>query len=54
MENILSDILTVIGGASIIATVTPTDKDNFILKLLSAIIHAVAMNFGKAKNEEQY
>lgn len=45
----LDKALTVIGAASIIATVTPTKKDDTLLGYLSAFVHFMAMNFGRAK-----
>lgn len=49
--DLLDPILTIIGGAAVIATVTPTKKDDTVIGYLSAFVHFLAFNFGKAKNK---
>lgn len=50
MEHI-ETALKIIGGASVIASATPTKKDDTVLGWLTAVLHFVAFNFGKAKNK---
>lgn len=49
IPEIIEGVLAIIGGASVIASVTPTKKDDAILSKVSSIIHFVAFNFLKAK-----
>ncbi len=51
LPEILEKALVVIGAASTVATVTTTKKDDTALGYLSAIVHFLAMNFGKANNK---
>lgn len=54
MENkvtIFSVATSVVGVAAVVATLTPTDADNKIIAKISAVIHFLAANFGKAKNK---
>lgn len=45
-------ILTGIGAFSTIATITPNESDDKVSNCILKIINLLAMNFGKAKNEE--
>lgn len=42
----------VVGVASMVATITPTPKDDGVLRIAKSILDIFAMNFGKAKNKE--
>jgi hypothetical protein len=44
--------LSVIGAASVIATLTPTPKDDVILYMAKRALDFLACNFGKAKNKQ--
>jgi hypothetical protein len=51
MEEYIELALAIVGVASIIATMTPTDIDNKVVSMASKFLHLLAMNFGKAKNK---
>ncbi len=51
LPEILEKAAVVIGAASTVATITPTKKDDSITSLLGTLIHMLAMNFGKARNQ---
>ncbi|MGL5726925.1 MAG: hypothetical protein ACRCYD_03605 [Plesiomonas sp.] len=42
----------VVAIASVIATMTPTPKDDGIIKTLTDILNFLALNFGNAKNAQ--
>lgn len=44
--------LKVVGAASIVATITPTPKDNMILGVLKKVLDVLAQNYGKAQNKQ--
>jgi hypothetical protein len=61
LQGLLADItltealtwaFAIVGAASSIAAVTPTAKDNRILKVIRKVLDALAMNVGNAKNKE--
>ncbi|MCK4579388.1 MAG: hypothetical protein KAU50_11405 [Candidatus Marinimicrobia bacterium] len=45
-------IATVIAGCALIASVTPSKKDDRILQFLLDIVNKLALNVGKAKNAD--
>ena len=47
---IIKGVSAIVGGASMLATITPTKKDDKILGYASKVIHFLAFNFGHAKN----
>lgn len=49
-ETLVQGALGLIGAGAILATITPTDKDDKIFGWLYKAIHTLGMNFGKAKN----
>ena len=51
--GIVAGLLAIIGGAAILATMTPTPKDDAILAKIKKVLDFVAMNIGKAKNEDK-
>jgi len=42
----------VIAAAAVIASFTPTPKDDGILLIMKKVLDALAFNFGKAKNAD--
>lgn len=44
-------ITSVLGTASIVATMTPTPKDDAVISKIQKFIHIVGLNFGFAKNK---
>ena len=44
--------LQIVGVASLIATVTPTPKDNVVLGGIKTVLNVLAGNWGKAENKE--
>ncbi len=50
-EAILQVVTAVIAAASAIAALTPTPKDDGLLKKLASIIDLLALNVGKAKDK---
>lgn len=51
MVDILEKATQVVGVLSIIATVTPTPKDDVILVVLRKLLNFGAMNFGQSENK---
>lgn len=49
METIVSYVTAIISAASIIAAVTPTPKDDNIIRKIYKIVDLLAFNIGKAK-----
>jgi|TARA_Y100000034_G_scaffold32262_1_gene39433 hypothetical protein len=52
LPDILHAITMIISGASIIASLTPSQVDNNFLNLVSKIINTLSFNIGKAKNAD--
>ena len=50
--GIVAGLLAIIGGAAILATMTPTPKDDAILAKVKKVLDFIAMNIGKAKNDK--
>tara|TARA_R100000742_G_C4279092_1_gene102899 strand:- start:3991 stop:4167 length:177 start_codon:yes stop_codon:yes gene_type:complete len=53
MENwtmIISAMTSIVGGFSIIATMTPNKADNMIVEKMAKFVNFMGANFGKAKN----
>lgn len=50
-DQLIMIALAVVGAAAAIATVTPTQTDNKIVDAVYKVLHTLAMNFGKAKND---
>ncbi|MDP0496400.1 MAG: hypothetical protein Q7Q73_09345 [Verrucomicrobiota bacterium JB024] len=48
-DEILLIITSVIAAASAIAAITPTPKDDAVLKVIKGIVDKLALNVGKAK-----
>ena len=44
-------ITSVLGTAAIVATMTPTPKDDAVISKIQKFIHIVGLNFGFAKNK---
>ena len=51
IDDIVSIVTTVIALASVIAAVTPTPKDDDLIKKLYKILDLLAINVGKAKDK---
>ena len=51
METIISYATAIISACSIIAAVTPTQKDDNFIGKLYRIIDLLALNIGKAKDK---
>lgn len=51
-DNILMLATSIVGTAAIIASMTPTPKDDGIVRLLKKVLDFLAMNVGKAKNAD--
>lgn len=47
---ILSAITSIVGGFSVLATLTPNSADNMIVDKVMKAINFMGANFGKAKN----
>ena len=55
MEKVLlfaQNVATIVGACAVLATLTPTPKDDSFLAKLKRLLDLAAMNFGKAKNEK--
>ena len=50
-EGIIQAITAVIAAASAIAALTPTPKDEGVIRKISRIIDLLALNVGKAKDK---
>lgn len=50
--NVIDIVSKVIAGAAVIATITPSPKDNMVLGVLKKLLDVLAANVGKAKNAE--
>ena len=48
-DEILLIITSVIAAASAIAAITPTPKDDAVLKVIKGVVDKLALNVGKAK-----
>ena len=51
IDDIVSIVTAVIALASVIAAVTPTPKDDDLIKKLYKILDLLAINVGKAKDK---
>jgi hypothetical protein len=49
--SFIPDILALIGCSAVAATVTPHSPGNKAGALAARVVHAAALNFGKARNE---
>tara|TARA_R100000458_G_scaffold33906_2_gene31253 strand:- start:6853 stop:7029 length:177 start_codon:yes stop_codon:yes gene_type:complete len=47
---IVSAMTSIVGGFSIIATMTPNKADNMIVEKMVKFVNFMGANFGKAKN----
>mgnify|MGYP000146098630 CR=1 FL=1 len=52
LSNIFDVATSVIGTAAVIASVTPTPKDDAIVAPIKKLLDFLAFNFGHAKNKE--
>jgi hypothetical protein len=50
-EGVLHAITAVIAAASAIAALTPTPRDNWLLRKVAALVDFLALNIGKAKDK---
>ena len=50
-EELLQIAASVIAVASLIATMTPNESDNKVVRRVSAVISWLALNVGKAKSK---
>jgi len=49
-EEMLMAMTSIVGGFSVIATMTPNKTDNIIVNKMMKVINFMGANFGKAKN----
>ena len=47
---ILSAVTSIVGGFSVLATMTPNNADNVVMDRIMKAINFMGANFGKAKN----
>ena len=52
LPQLLDALFKIVGGAAIIATITPNKSDDKIIDLLWKIVNFAGANFGKAKNND--
>lgn len=52
VENVIAVVTAVVTLASVIAAITPTDKDNKFIAKVMGLVNALAVNVGNAKNKE--
>lgn len=50
-EELLQIVASVVAVASLIATLTPNESDNKIVRRISIVISWLALNVGKAKSK---
>jgi hypothetical protein len=48
--QILSSVTSIVGGFSVIASMTPNSADNRIVDMLMRVINVMGVNIGKSKN----
>ena len=53
ITGILSGLALIVAGAAVLATITPTPKDDAILAKLKKVLDFLALNIGKAKNANE-
>lgn len=51
--EILEVVSLVVAAAAAIAALTPTPKDDGVIKVIRKIVDALALNVGKAKNRDE-
>ena len=49
-DTLAQGLLAVVGGFSLLATLTPNEADNKVLDMVYKLINTLGANFGKAKN----
>ena len=49
-DEMLIAMTSIVGGFSVIATMTPNNTDNMIVNKMMKVINFMGANFGKAKN----
>jgi|TARA_R100001594_G_scaffold147726_1_gene201283 hypothetical protein len=49
-EQILTGVTSVVGGFSILATLTPNQSDNRVVDVIMQVINLLGANVGKSKN----
>lgn len=49
IEDLLIALSSIVAGASVLAALTPTTKDDLILKYIKKILDILALNIGNAK-----
>lgn len=49
-EEMLMAMTSIVGGFSVIATMTPNKTDNMVVNKMMKVINFMGANFGKAKN----
>ena len=52
LPQLLDALFKIVGGAAIIATITPNKSDDKIIDWLRKIVNFAGANFGKAKNND--
>jgi len=51
LKSVFDIIVHVVGVAAIVATLTPNDSDNKIVKFILDTVNVLGANFGKASND---
>jgi len=49
-EQILMGVTSVVGGFSVIATMTPNKSDNQVVDMMMRVVNFLGANVGKSKN----
>lgn len=52
-QTLVTGALAIVGGAAVIAAITPTTKDDAALAALRKILDVVAFNIAHAKNQKK-
>ena len=52
LPQLLDALFKIVGGAAIIATITPNKSDDKIIDWVLKIVNFAGANFGKAKNSD--
>jgi len=53
LPQLLDALLKIVGGAAVIATLTPNKSDDKIIDWAWKIVNFAGANFGKAKNNDE-
>lgn len=49
-EQILMGVTSIVGGFSVLATMTPNSADNKVVDMVMRVVNFLGANIGKAKN----